>query len=152
MASLPKGPRKKSELGPIVAGLAAEVAFAVLPLLVVLMVLAYANHSTRLFMSPEWSFGAAILFGQSLVKFVSGLARGGRAATGPVALVLALLIVFGLVPSLLVLYMTLHTTEMNEHPPRWLQLFQVVLFCGAGAMYLLLGTIGEMWNKGVQQQ
>lgn len=139
--------KKMSERGRILSGLAAEVAFAVLPLLVVLVVLAHAEHSTRLFMSPEWSFGAAILFGQSLVKFVSGLARGGKAATGPVALVLALLIVFGLVPSLLVLHMTLQTTEAKGDPSRWLQFFQVFLFCGGAAMYMLLGTVGEMWNK-----
>ncbi len=136
-----------SERRQILAGLAAEVAFAVLPLLVVLMVVAHAEHSARLFMSPEWSFGASILFGQSLVRFVSGLARGGNAATGPVALVLALLIVFGLVPSLLVLYMTLQVTEMKGDPSGWLQFFQVSLFSGAAAMYMLLGTIGEMWNK-----
>jgi hypothetical protein len=98
-------------------------------------------------MSPEWSFGAAILFGQSLMKFVSGLARGGKAAKGPVALVLALLIVFGLVPSLLVLYITLQTTEAKLDPSRWLQFFQVVLFSGGVAMYLLLGTVGELWTR-----
>lgn len=136
-----------SERGRVVSGLAAEVAFAVLPLLVVLMVLAHADHSRRIFMSPEWSFGAAILFGQSLMKFVSGLARGGKAAKGPVALVLALLIVFGLVPSLLVLYITLQTTEAKLDPSRWLQFFQVVLFSGGVAMYLLLGTVGELWTR-----
>ena len=79
-------------------------------------------------MSAEWSFGAAILFGQSLVRFVSGLVRGGTAATGSVALVLALLIVFALAPSLLVLYMTLQTTEKTENDPsRWLQFFQVLI-------------------------
>ena len=136
-----------AERGRVLSGLAAEVAFAVLPLFVVLMVLAHADHSRHLFMSPEWSFGAAILSGQSLMKFVSGLARGGKAAKGPVALVLALVIVFGLVPSLLVLYITLQTREANADPSRWLQFFQVVLFGGAAAMYLLLGTIGETWTR-----
>ena len=153
MASLPKGPRNTAELTRILAGLIAEVAFAVLPLLVVFMVLVNSDHHKRVFMSPEWSFGAAILLGQSLVKFVSGLARGGRAATGPVALVLALLIVFGLVPSLLVLYMTLQTTEtqtteLHSDPSQLLQFLQVFLFCGACVVYLLLGTIGELWDKG----
>lgn len=146
MASSRKNSRM-AELVRILSGLVAEVAFATLPLIVVLMVLMHANHSKRVFMSPEWSFGAAILFGQSLVRFVSGLVRGGRAATGPVALVLALLIVFGLVPALLVLYMTLQATEAHEDPSRWLQVFQVFLFLGAGITYLLLGTIGELWQQ-----
>jgi len=136
-----------AERARVLSGLAAEVAFAVLPLLVVLIVLAHADHPRKFFMSAEWSFGAAILSGQSLVKFVSGLARGGKAARGPVALVLAVVIVFGLVPSLLVLYMTLETIETQIDPSRWLQTFQVVLFCGAAVMYLLLGTIGELWTR-----
>jgi choline-glycine betaine transporter len=136
-----------SERSRILSGLSAEVVFAALPLFVVLIVLAHADHSRRLFMSPEWSFGAAILFGQSLTKFVSGLTRGGKAARGPVTLVLALVIVFGLVPSLLVLYITLQTVEAKTDPSRWLQFFQVILFCGAAAMYLLLGAIGELWGR-----
>src|SRR3712207_7620614 len=63
----------------IPAGAAAEVMFAVLPLLVVAMVLLHKEHSTALLASPEWSFGAAILFGQSVVKFMTSLARGGKA-------------------------------------------------------------------------
>jgi hypothetical protein len=131
----------------ILSGLAAEVAFAVLPLLVVLMVLVHARHSAHLFASSEWSFGAAILFGQSLVKFISGLARGGEAATGPVALIVALLVVFGLVPSLIVLTMTLQSTVVHLTPATWLQICQVLLFTGGAVMYLLLGVIGETWRQ-----
>ncbi len=136
-----------SERGQIISGLVAEVTFTVLPLFVVLIVLFHAEHSYRLFASPEWSFGAAILFGQALVKFMSGLARGGAAATGPVALVITLLIVFGLAPSLLILYMTLQASEEPTFPSRWLQFWQVMSFCSSVAMYLLLGTIGETWSK-----
>lgn len=138
---------KASERKRIFAGLAAEVAFGVLPLLIVLMVLLQTEHSTRMFAAPEWSFGAAVLFGQTLVKFVSGLARGGSAATGPVALIVALLVVFGLVPSLFTLIMALQALETRIDPARWLQILQVILFCGASVMYMLLGTIGEAWDK-----
>lgn len=62
-----------TERSRIFAGLAAEVSFAILPLLVVLMVLTYLQHASTFFASPEWSFGASILFGQTLVKFVSNL-------------------------------------------------------------------------------
>jgi hypothetical protein len=137
----------------IFAGLAAEIVFTILPLLVVLMVLLHAQRATHFFAAPEWAFGAAILFGQTLVKFVSGLARGGSAATGPVALFVALLVVFGLVPSLFVLYITLEVlvAQPNE-PGRWLQISQVVLFWGAVAMYLVLGTVGETWSKMPEQR
>jgi len=91
------------ERGSILAGLAAEVSFAVLPLIVVLMVCIHLGSPSNFLASPEWSFGASILFGQTLVKFVSGLTRGAQAATGPVALAVALLVVFAIVPSLIVL-------------------------------------------------
>lgn len=129
------------------AGLGAEVAFAVLPLLVVIMVLLHADRSASIFASPEWSFGAAILLGQALVKFVSGLTRGGSASTGPVALVVALLIVFGLVPALMVLFMTLQAAEEHLEPSGWLQFSQVALFAVASIAYIILGAVGESWRK-----
>jgi hypothetical protein len=131
----------------VVSGLAGEVAFAVLPLLAVLMVLLYTQHAHHIFASPEWTFGAAILFGQAVVKFVAGLARAGAAAPGPVALMVALLVVFGLVPSILVLTMTLHSAEIGQSPSRWLQTLQVVLFFSAAGMYMVFGTIGEEWGR-----
>lgn len=94
----------------------------------------------------EWAFGAAILFGQALVKFMSGLSRGGAAAAGPVAFATALVIVAGLAPSLLVLTLTLIAHESGQSPARWLQISHVVLFVTAAAVYLALGTVGEMWN------
>ena len=144
-----------TERGKVMAALVAEVSFAVLPLLVVLMVRVNADDAAAVFASPEWVFGAAILFGQALVKFVVGLARGGSAAAGPVALAVAVVIVFGLAPSLMTLSMTLraeiHATQASQHtvtgPAPWLQVLHVVLFVGAIIGYLILGTVGELWRR-----
>ncbi len=136
-----------TDRGRIFAGLAAEVSFAALPLLVVVMVFIHVEHGSHMFASPEWTFGAAILFGQTLVKFVSNLARGGAAARGPVALIVALIVVFGLVPSLFVLDWSLQSYETGSEFRRLLQASQVGLFCGAAAVYMLLGTIAEMWRR-----
>ena len=136
-----------TERGQILAGLAAEVAFAVLPLVVVLIVVGHAGHSTALLASPEWSFGAAIIYGQALAKFVAGLARGGGAAMGPVTLTVALLVVFGLVPSLLFLTMTLQAIEEAQEVAMYLRIGQVILFGGGALAYVLLGAVGEMWRK-----
>ena len=135
----------------IIYGLAAEVAFTILPLVVVLIVVS-ATQWSRLFASPEWSFGAAILFGQSLVRFSTGLLRGAAAAGGPVALTVALVIVFGLVPSLIVLSLTLQSAEIySPHTgfslEQWLHAAQVVLFGLAALTYLTLGTIGEVYAQ-----
>lgn len=138
-----------SERNRILCGLAAEVIFTILPLLLVLMVLFHVHRAGRLFTFPEWSFGAAILFGQSLVKFVSGLLRGGAVAIGPVVLAVVSVIVLGLAPSLTVLTLTLLSLEQDTAvgPARWLQVVQVVLFVFGALAYLGLGTIGEMYDS-----
>jgi hypothetical protein len=132
----------------VVAGLFAEVSFAALPLLIVLMVLLNYRHGDHIIWSPEWSFGAAILFGQALVKFMTGMAHGGHAAHGPVALAITLIIVLGLAPSLLVLTRVLMDLEADPRrvPAGWLSMLQVVLFLSGAATYLVFGAIGELWR------
>jgi hypothetical protein len=130
----------------IIAGLLAEVLFAVLPLVVVFMVLMHVEHSKMIFSSPEWSFGASILFGQSLIKFISGIARGGS-ANGPVALACMLIIVFGLVPSLIILIMTLLAQEAKQEAACWLQYAQVAIFALGAIAYTVLGLLGEVWRR-----
>ncbi len=124
----------------------AEVLFSCLPLIVVLGVLFQDGHTPTYFASPEWSFGACILFAQTVVRFVTGLMRaGGRAVSGPVACAIAVVVVLGLVPSLLVLTMTLQTLDSGTTPVSpWLQFFQVLLFLLSAVAYLLLGTVGEV--------
>ncbi len=166
-----------SARGRIIAGLGAEVSFAILPLLVVAIVLIHQGPLLNLFASPEWSFGAAILLGQALVKFVSGFVQGGRAPRGSFTLAVALLIVFGLVPALVVNAMTVMATEATIRPADLkrlpqsasdssqtnssqpnsrreggptpgLQISQVLLF-GIGVLaYILLGAVGEEAGAG----
>ena len=133
---------------PVLAGQTAEVLFSGLPLVVVAMVLYQARHAVNFWASPEWSFGAAILFGQTVVRFVNGLIGAGvRATTGPVALALAMVVVLGLVPSLLVLTMTLQAIEGGRTVADWLQCLQVMFFILSALTYLLLGTVGELMGS-----
>jgi hypothetical protein len=136
-----------SDRSQIISGLAAEVAFAVLPLLVILMVFINLRQPVHFFSSPEWAFGSAILFGQTFVRFIAGLVRHGRVAQGPVALIIAVLLVFGLTPSLVVLIIVLQSSELHCPPSLWLQILQVTLFGCAAAAYVLLGTVGELWTR-----
>ena len=129
----------------VLSGLAAEITLATLPLLVTSFVLIHLTHFDGLLASPEWSFGAAILFGQTLAKFVSGLVSGGKAAPGPVSLILAAMIVFGIAPSLLILVVTLQATEQHLPIDMWLKVGQVLLFIAAAALYMLLGAVSERW-------
>ena len=85
-----------------VVAVASELLFILLPLVVVTLV---AFHKQRpameVFSSPEWSFGASILFGQAAVKMISVAASGAIPERASVLSVCA--IVVGLVPSLTVL-------------------------------------------------
>lgn len=128
---------------PILAGLSAEVCFAFLPLVVLVVV--KTSHSGAFLSSPEWAFGASILFGQALVKFVSGVVRRGRAAKGTVALAVSLLLVIGLAPSLIVLTLNL-MSDAHEEPSALLIAAQLTLFAVSTLSYLVFGTLGEMWD------
>lgn len=131
----------------ILAGLAAEVALAILPLMVVLLAALHLEKMPHLFKSPEWSFGSAIIFGQLLVKVIAAIAKRQSAAPGPVSFVAALVLVFGLVPSLFVLYVMLGYSMKGGEAPLWATVLQVTLFLGSAIAYLLLGTVNEEWKS-----
>jgi hypothetical protein len=133
----------------VLCGLAAEVIFAILPLTVVLMVLLDIKESARWYASPEWSFGASILFGQALVKLLVGLVRGGRAHPGPVALVIALCILIGLTPSFFLLHITLRAESSCPYqgPGAWVEVAQILWFVVGAAVYIFLGAVGETWGR-----
>jgi len=78
----------------------AELLFVLLPLFVLALDRAFRLHGLpELLTDTEFSFAAAVLFGQSVAKYVRGAVRrgldGGRIAYGAVKI-----IVFGLIPAL----------------------------------------------------
>ena len=140
----------KPEYRAMAPGLLAEVVFAVLPLLVVSVVMAELHKPGRIVSSPEWSFAAAILFGQSIVRFMTGFAHGGRAKPGPVALAVSLIIVLGLTPSLMVLSAILRAEAAgmgHDGPEGWIAWIQILFFAASAVTYLGLSAIGEAWRK-----
>jgi hypothetical protein len=130
----------------VIVELSSELLFAVLPLIVVLLVFISRDAPGKVWSSAEWSFAAAILFGQTVVRFTAGMSRGG-AATAPVALTTTVLIVLGLVPALLILTLTLLANEAGTAPALWLKVTQILMFIGAAIAYLVLGTVGALWTK-----
>jgi len=89
-----------------IEGAFVEVLFVVLPLIVLTVVLAFTGISAiEILQSPEWSFAGAIMMGQSIVKVVqaASLYRKRVVNAERVALIITLIIVFGLAPSLVLL-------------------------------------------------
>lgn len=116
-----------------------ELLFAVLPFAVVFLVGAFKQWSLESYlMAPEWAFASALLFGQTIVKIVSG-ATGHRdeLIKERVILMVAILIVLCLVPSLVLLAIVL--TASN--PPLWMGHAQVVFTCIAAITFVVIGWV-----------
>jgi len=78
----------------------AEVLYVLLPLLVLALDRAFRLHGAgELLTDTEFSFAAAVLFGQSVAKYVRGATRAGTNGA-QIAYGAVKMIVFGLIPSL----------------------------------------------------
>ena len=88
--------------------LSSEFLFVVLPLLVVFIVLWVRGRTSEILTTPEWSFAAAVLVGQTLVRVVNfSTFSFVRPRWERIVLTVAILIVLGLVPALIVLGLVL---------------------------------------------
>jgi len=127
-----------------------DLLFVLLPLFVLLIVMANEYTSTKsLLESPEWSFAAAILYGQSVFKWMAaavdaiGSGDDGR-RWAPSAGVVATIIVLGLVPSLVILSLVL----TNIPPGRRLVALQISEFLGGVVAFVGTGVAIRILLKG----
>lgn len=123
--------------------LVGELLFTLLPFSVLFLIYAYQSKSASAFlMAPEWAFASAILFGQTIVKFVQGIVESTK-RFNPIAervgLVVAILIVIGLVPSMVILALIL----VSANPAQWLGFSQIALFCLAALSFVLVGAVAH---------
>jgi hypothetical protein len=129
-----------------------ELCFVALPFVVYSIVFAYLGRITKLFTISEWAFAAVLLLGQALAKFFTMLMSGRKPKiTGKPLIVFVLTLVFGLIPSVIVLIFVLLSseTESGAQPPlgAWfpssLTVAQVLLFVLAVFVYFLLVGANE---------
>jgi hypothetical protein len=125
----------------VVRPVGAEFLFVLVPLIVLAIVYMSGERSIYAVLeSPEWAFGASILFGQSVVKLVSGTSRMGATENwGTIVLIVSLVLVFGLMPSLTVLALILS----KEPPSNILVIEQLVLFVVGSIAFFILGAMGH---------
>jgi hypothetical protein len=129
--------------------LIAEFLFVLLPLLVVAIARLVEAEPSKILVAPEWAFGAAVLFGLTVVKFVMGFASREHIFNWQmVGLFTAALLVFGLVPSLIVLSSLLLHSDASV----WLGVSQIILFVLGGGCFMTLGTLGQMMSNTSFQQ
>jgi hypothetical protein len=117
-----------------------DLLFIVLPLLVISIVdLSVGRSLFAIIESQELSFSSAVLFGQTIIKVVSGFFHTIPSGAEQPVFIIALIIVFGLVPSLVVLALLL---SVNPIPPG-LQLAQACIFVLGIIVFFLFGVTGH---------
>lgn len=123
-----------------------EILFIVLPILVLATIYALKKDYSSILQDPAWSFGAIVLFGQTIVKYVSGLIKCKKKIIWqkPI-LIISLLIVLGLIPSVVLLSATLLLPTYAIG----LMYVQLVNFLIGCAVYYTLGGTGEFLAESI---
>jgi hypothetical protein len=120
--------------------LVSELLFTILPILIVLIVRSYETKFELIFYNTEWSIMAIILFGQSIVKFSSGIANSKALFRWQlVSLIISIIIVFGLIPSIIILVINL----LNKEQHFATYLLQIILFVFGVLCYFVIGYLGQ---------
>jgi hypothetical protein len=124
----------------IVYVLTSEILFTILPLLILLIVRTYENKLELIFFNTEWSIMAIILFGQSIVKFSSGISNSNlKFRWQLVSLIISIIIVFGLIPSIVILIINLLEKE-NLYSMYFLQ---IIMFVLSICTFFIIGYLGQ---------
>lgn len=119
-----------------------EAFFVLVPIIVVFLLGAIAGHTGAILRNTEFSFAAIVLFGQAIVKFTAGAAKNRKRKKWQViSVVTSGILVFGIVPSTTLL---IKIFEMPA-PPSWLYWLQGVLFALSFTVFVVLGTVGQMY-------
>jgi len=122
-----------------------EYLFIILPFVVIAIVKVYSSDLDGFLKAPDWSFASSILFGQLLVKMVSGSLIHQKVRWQRVSLLIAIILVFGLIPSLTTLTLIL----VSNGESAFVVNAQLTLFILASISFFLLGSAAQsMMSKG----
>lgn len=120
--------------------LSSELLFTLLPIIILFIVRSYENDISLIFYNTEWSIISIILFGQSIVKFSSGIANSKEVFRWQlVALVISLIIVFGLIPASIILVLNLSSTIISFK----MGILQIIIFVISVITYYFIGALGQ---------
>ena len=136
------------EIVTAAAGAIGEWLFAMLPIVVIMIVMAHLERFSHMHQSPEWAFGASILAGQSIARFVAGIHSAGRLSLDRVLLGISAMLVILVVPANIVLVLVVLAAE-NEpaHVSDLLAVLQILLFCVSSVVFVLVATFAHLWTR-----
>jgi hypothetical protein len=113
-----------------------ESVFIVLPLLIFIIVLVYQQKANSIFYAPEWSMISTIIYGQLTTKVVKYSAYN-TPIPDRINFFSLLIIVVGLIPSLVILAISL----IDQGHTLWVYIVQMTIFVISLAAYILFGLI-----------
>ena len=120
--------------------LLSELLFTILPIIILIIYRCYDEQKILIFYNTEWAACAIILFGQSIVKFSSGISNSNKKFSWQlVSLIISIIIIMGLIPSILVLVINIGTAEKTMG----IYLFQLILFALSIICFFIIGAIGQ---------
>lgn len=135
------------------AGAMGEWLFAMLPIVVIMIVMAHLERFSHMHQSPEWAFGASILAGQSIARFVAGIHSAGRLSLERVLFGISAISVMLVVPANIVLVLVVLAAESeSRHVSDLLAVLQILLFCASSVAFIMVTTFGHLWTKRNRQQ
>lgn len=118
-----------------------ELSFIFLPFIVILIINLSKGDWIKLIQTSDWALAATLLFGQTIVKIIMGVAAREHAFHHQnFGLVGALIIVLGLAPSILIVAIF----QINQSLSIGLAIAQFILLGVAIYVFLLFGTIGQV--------
>jgi len=120
--------------------LISEFLFTLLPIVILIIVKNSQNDFSSLFYNTEWSIISLILFGQTIVKFSSGISHTNLKIKWQfVAMIISVIIVFGLIPSSIILVINLLSDTLSFA----LYFTQIVFFIVSCFSFFIIGAIGQ---------
>ena len=114
-----------------------ELCFVFLPFIVMVIVFCYKADFSKIFKEAEWSLAASVMFGQSIIKLMHTITKyngGKKILSYNVGAILAVIISFGLVPSLTSLALIYNSDKISYG----LVCFQIILFILAVIVFYLV--------------
>ncbi len=120
-----------------------ELLFSALPLIIVFILhIALKKPLKEIFYSTDISFISVAVFGQTVIRFMSGIAKSQTKKNWQrIAFISSLLFIVGVVPSVSYLII-IYSNNAVSKIVYWLQFIWFVL---AMFSYWIIGTIGQMY-------
>lgn len=120
--------------------LSSEFLFTLLPIVILIIVRSYNQDCKAIFYNTEWSIIAIILFGQSIVKFSSGVSNSRAIFRWQfVALIISIIIIFGMIPASVTLVLILSCNTLNFG----IYFTQFIIFILSCISFFIVGAIGQ---------